>query len=193
MANIGLHKAMIDQHIDAFEGYWRERFFTSDYCTHDEPLEGAVDFVSCVERAGGHIIYLTGRPTGMHEGTIDCFRRHGFPLPQSAKTTSSNPAADARGAEVTLKMKPRFDGSDDEFKQKQALLLAGATSTTTATAAATSHHSTNVAAVFDNEPQHINTYNELMTGTECIHLFTDHSMRAIPLQPGIPSIRDFKR
>jgi hypothetical protein len=184
MANMGVDNDTIHQHIDSFESFWHERFFTSDYCAHDEAIDGAVEFVRQVQQAGAHITYLTGRPTTMRDGTIRCFERLGLPLPLHATNQPDNSglAADGNTATVTLIMKPLFDGSDDEFKQQQATLLAAQTSTPARVP---------VAAVFDNEPQHINIYHTLMTDTDCIHLFTDHSMRRIPLQAGIPSIRDF--
>ncbi len=166
MKNIGLNQRQIDAHLDNFEGFWFERFFTSEYCKHDEQIPGAVDYSCRVAAADGSIMYLTGRPQQMRNGTLQCLERLGFPLP-----TASN--------SVTLNMKPMVDGSDDDFKQQQSLQLASLPEATA------------VVAVFDNEPQHINTYNALLPDAECIHLFTDHSMRQIPLEDGISSIRDF--
>lgn len=173
MANMGVDNDIIQQYIESFESFWRKRFFTSEYCIHDEAVDGAVEFVTTVQQAGAHITYLTGRPTTMRDGTLRCFERLGLPLPCSA---------DSSTATVKLTMKPLFDGSDDEFKQQQATELAAQASTSA---------SAPVSAVFDNEPQHINIYKTLMPDTDCIHLFTDHSMRQIQLQAGIPSIRDF--
>ncbi|OED40438.1 hypothetical protein AB833_12050 [Chromatiales bacterium (ex Bugula neritina AB1)] len=168
MANMGLNPAQVARHLEEFEQFWGERFFTSEYCVHDEQINGAAVFVGRVAEAGASIIYLTGRPEEMRYGTLQCLQRLGFPVPASPHV--SDPA-------VVLTMKPESNGSDDTFKFEQARQLEA-------------HKQ--VAAVFDNEPQHINTYNELLTHAECIHLFTDHSMREIPLRAGIPSIVDFK-
>jgi hypothetical protein len=53
------------------------------------------------------------------------------------------------------------------------------------------HRSGVVIAAFDNEPAHINGYRESFPEAESVHLATDHSLRDIPVLPGIPSIRDF--
>lgn len=162
MANIGLPASLIDQHIEQYEQFWFERFFTSEYCVHDAPTPGAVRFVERVQANGGRVLYLTGRSEQMRHGTLENLTQLGFAMPDDDS--------------VALNMKPRAEDSDDQFKRDcaRALRASGA-----------------IAAAFDNEPQHINTYHELLGDAICVHLYTDHSMREIPLHSGIASIRSF--
>src|SRR5205085_3152300 len=44
-----------------FKPFWRERFFTSEYCYYDHALPGAGAFVMELETMGVKIVYLTGR------------------------------------------------------------------------------------------------------------------------------------
>src|SRR4051812_30415554 len=39
--------------------FWMARFFRDEYLHHDEPLEGAVEFVTAAYEAGAVIYYLT--------------------------------------------------------------------------------------------------------------------------------------
>jgi phosphoserine phosphatase len=163
MANIGLSAAQIDRHHRHYEEFWSERFFTSDYCAHDALTDGAAHFIARALECGARVVYLTGRPENMRQGTLACFERLGVAAPD--------------GNRVALQMKPGGDGSDDDFKRDATLQLRAAS---------------DIAAAFDNEPQHINTYRTLLPEALCVHLFTDHSMRPIALDQGIVSIRDFQ-
>ena len=58
----------------ALKDFWRERFFTSEYCKDDVPVAGAREFLERTLAAGGHVLYITGRHTGMGEGTLASFR-----------------------------------------------------------------------------------------------------------------------
>lgn len=149
---------------DPARRFWKERFFTSAYCRHDVPIRGAVEFARDVAATGGTIVYLTGRHSGMEDGTLASFQASGFPMPD--------------GRSVHLILKPTVELHDDLWKdQACARVLALG----------------RVAAAFDNEPAHINRYHELFEGALCVHLDTDHSGRPIPLAPGIPSIPNFLR
>ena len=162
MANIGLSADQIAKHHDDYDNFWGERFFSSEYCAHDELTPGASAFVTRALDGGARVVYLTGRPENMREGTLACFARLGVPLPQ--------------GPRIELTMKPLADSSDDDFKRDCAQALG---------------EREKIVAAFDNEPQHINTYHALLPQTACVHLFTDHSMRSIALADGIASIRNF--
>ncbi len=162
MANIGLSAAQIEQHHRPYEEFWSERFFTSQYCAHDELTEGAARFIAMALTRGASVTYLTGRPETMRRGTLSCFERLGVAMPDRPQ--------------VSLLMKPDADGSDDDFKRDTTQRL---------------REQADIAAAFDNEPQHINTYRMLLPQALCVHLFTDHSMRPIALGEGIVSIRDF--
>lgn len=162
MANIGLQQDSINRLLGPHEAFWFERFFSSSYCEIDEAIPGAACFVNAVHQRGAMVSYLTGRNETMRDGTLACLARLGFPNPGSGS--------------VELIMKPVRDYSDDAFKQEklQSLQIAD-----------------KLVAAFDNEPTHINTYRQLFSKAECIHLATDHSMRPVRLLDGIHSIADF--
>jgi hypothetical protein len=164
MANAGLDAGAVEAHRGPAKGFWKERFFTSEYCVDDVPLDGAVDYVRAVLEAGAQVAYVTGRHTPMGPGTVECFRRHGFALPE--------------GERVHLLLKPAFETTDDDWKVE---------------AYARIDRLGPVAAAFDNEPAHINGYAARYIGALCVRLATDDSGRPIRLAPGIPSIADFRR
>ena len=164
MQNIGLSADAIDQHITAHEDFWAKRFFTSAYCEYDAAVAGAPAFARVVQSAGAIVVYLTGRPERMREGTLRSLQRLGFPLPGEGHTE--------------LRMRTSAYGSDDDFKST-AIDALGALAP--------------VAAAFDNEPTHINLYRALLPAhARSVHLATDHSGRAVALLDGIVSIRDFE-
>lgn len=162
MRNAGLEEDDIARHLDPFKDYWRERFFTSDYCVDDRAIAGACSFVAAVQGTGAQIYYVTGRHEPMRAGSEACFRSVGLPAPD--------------GDRVHLLMKPTLEESDDDYKDRTyaELRQRGA-----------------VVAAFDNEPTHINGYQAAFPDALAVHLCTDHSMRDIVVAPGIPSIRDF--
>lgn len=162
MRNAGLPAAAIEAHVEPYRAVWRERFFTSEYCHLDEPTPGAVAFVGAVRRTGARVLYVTGRHEGMRAGTEACFARVGLPLPD--------------GDAVQLWMKPSVEEDDDHFKVRVHGQLRSAGE---------------VVAVFDNEPTHVNDYRRSLPDAQVIHLATDHSLREVFVERGIPSIADF--
>jgi hypothetical protein len=163
MGGCGLSAVEADTLEPQARRFWRERFFTSAYCHDDRPIPGAVDFVRRVLDAGSQIVYCTGRHVPMRDGTLSCFSREGFPVPEG------NPR-------VHLLMKPVLELHDDEYKLmvRDKVLELG-----------------EVIAAFDNEPSHINTYHEHFPEALCVHLATDDSARGIVVHPDIPSIGNF--
>jgi predicted secreted acid phosphatase len=165
MMNAGMAAADVERWADDAKSFWRDRFFTSQYCALDDAIDGAVDYVRAVLDAGAQVAYCTGRHEAMREGTIRSFHRLGFP----------DPGASAR---VQLLMKPTFEETDDDFK---------------ATAYARLRAIGTVVAAFDNEPTHINGYRVAFPDALAVHLDTDHSEREVALLDGIPSIPHFRR
>ena len=147
----------------ALKGFWLERFFTSEYCRDDEPIAGARDYLRRVLGAGGEVLYITGRHTGMGPGTLESFRRAGFPLPD--------------GARVQLWLKPRLDDDDDRWKEICQARL---------------RDMSGIACAFDNEPTHVNAYKRAFPDARVVHLDTDHSGRPVEVRPDVPSISDFR-
>ncbi|MHB1845544.1 MAG: HAD family hydrolase [Deltaproteobacteria bacterium] len=161
MRNAGLPADKARALEPAARAFWRERFFTSEYCRHDVPIRGAVEFTRAVASCAA-LVYLTGRHTQMERGTLASFVSGGFPIPD--------------GAGVRLLLKPEQALHDDAWKE-QACAIVAALGT--------------IRAAFDNEPAHINRYRERFPEALCVHLDTDHSGRPIPLAAGIPSIPSF--
>jgi hypothetical protein len=159
----GLSPRELRRHYASFRRFWAERFFTSAYCSLDVPVPGAPEFVRAIAAAGARIAYVTGRPAWMEDGTLDVFRRFGFPLPD--------------GARAHLFMKPGDGLSDDAWKSVacQAVEELG-----------------RVVAAFDNEPAHVNAYARAWPAALAIHLDRDHSPRPVEVLPRVPSIADFR-
>ena len=162
MANSGVDPEAIEAHIGPFRSYWKDRFFTSEYCVLDRPVAGATAFVAAVLEAGARVFYVTGRHEPMRRGTVACFEQTGFAVPD--------------GDSVELLMKPELDEHDDVYKVRSHAMLRDRGS---------------LVAAFDNEPAHINGYRESFPDAIAVHLATDHSPRDIPVVRGIPSILDF--
>lgn len=163
MRNAGVPEPQIELVAEAAKQFWRERFFTSEYCVDDEAIAGAAPFVNAVRTAGAQVAYCTGRHEPMRAGSISCFQRLGFPVP---------------GPGVHLLMKPTFEQTDDAWKElAYAKLRALGT----------------VVAVFDNEPTHVNGYRSAFPDALVVHLATDDSGRDVLLADGIPSVKNFSR
>ncbi|MCA1665701.1 MAG: hypothetical protein LC659_15775 [Myxococcales bacterium] len=163
MANAGLDDDELERCAEAAKQFWRERFFTSEYCRDDEPIAGAHDYLAAVAAAGAVIAYCTGRHEPMRAGTVDNFARLGYPLP---------------GARVHLFMKPRFELSDDDWKLEAFARL---------------QQLGTIVGVFDNEPTHVNGYRAGFPDATVVHLATDDSGRPVKLAEGVVSIKDFRR
>ena len=160
----GLSPQEVARHLLPLRRFWSARFFTSEYCREDLPVAGAPGFVAALREAGAVVAYVTGRPARMEAGTLESFRRHGFPAPG--------------GARVHLLLKPEAALGDDEWKSLAAARVARLGP---------------VVAAFDNEPAHVNGYAMAWPTALCVHLDTDHSPRPIAVLARVPSIRDFRR
>ncbi len=159
----GFTEAEAEEIHPRLQEFWRERFFTSAYCREDLPVAGARDFLQAMLERGAEILYITGRPQEMGEGTVESFRRAGLPLPD--------------GARVQLWLKPVLADDDDRWKEichDRLLSMRG------------------IASAFDNEPTHVNAYKRAFPDAAIVHLDTDHSRRPVEVLPSIPSIADFR-
>ena len=145
------------------KAFWRERFFTSEYCRADAPMPGASLFLQRVVTAGAVVCYVTGRHEPMAPGTLECLRRAGFPLP-------------ADHGDLHLWMKPALGVDDDQWKRSVTARL---------------RDLGEVRVAFDNEPTHINGYRAEFPDCLAVHLDTDHSGRDVEIDEAIPSVRDF--
>jgi hypothetical protein len=165
----GVPEPELDHMLVPLRSFWQERFFTSAFCADDEPLPGAAAFLRAVLARGGHLLYLTGRPEDMRDGTLAAFRRAGFPMPRESGSA-------AAGA-VDLWLKPVRAGDDDAWKDECHARLAAMSA---------------VACAFDNEPTHVNAYKRAFPDAVVVHLDTDHSQRPVEVLESIPSILDFR-
>jgi hypothetical protein len=163
LVSAGLAPGEAQQHRLPFRRFWAERFFTSAYCRLDLPLPGAPAFVGAIAAAGARVVYVTGRPSRMEDGTLDVLARFGFPSPDGLRTR--------------LLMKPGDDLGDDEWKEL-ACREVGAMG--------------QVVLAFDNEPAHVNAYARTWPEALTVHLDTDHSPRPVEVLPAVPSIVDFR-
>lgn len=163
MIRVGLAAAEAHEHAEPAKQFWRERFFTSEYCSDDVAIPGAPEFLAAVAARGATIAYYTGRHEAMRPGTVDSFVRLGLFSP---------------GERVQLVMKPDLALGDDAWKASVPERLRGLGE---------------VVAAFDNEPTHVNSYRQAFPAAIVVHLATDHSGRPVTLLPGVVSIRDFRR
>src|SRR5690349_4270924 len=85
MANAGLAPELVEAHVGPFRAFWRERFFTSEYCVLDRAIAGAADFVAEVLARGARVHYVTGRHEEMRAGTVACFEQTGPAVPDAAR------------------------------------------------------------------------------------------------------------
>jgi hypothetical protein len=158
----GLERGEIEELVPGLREFWRERFFTSEYCREDTPVAGASAYLEAVRGRGAEILYVTGRHQGMEQGTLESFTRAGFPLPD--------------GERVQLWLKPALADDDDRWKEMCHARL---------------KELRGLACAFDNEPTHVNAYKRSFPDALVVHLDTDHSGRPVDVLPEIPSILDF--
>ncbi|HUJ27568.1 MAG TPA: hypothetical protein VLW85_16200 [Myxococcales bacterium] len=158
----GLSPEESEEIYPALKEFWRERFFTSEYCRDDTPVSGARDYLRAVLRQRGEILYITGRHEEMGPGTLASFARAGFPMPD--------------GRDVQLWLKPKLADDDDAWKEICHRRLA---------------EMRQLACAFDNEPTHVNAYKRSFPDAFVVHLDTDHSRRPVPVLDSIPSVHDF--
>lgn len=142
--------------------FWRERFFTDDYCLYDLPLAGAVELVTRVHRAGGVPCYLTGRDApNMLLGTVKALQRDGFPVGRVDTRTI---------------LKPAFELDDNAFKEGVIAHL---------------RKTGRVIGSFDNEPGLCNLFKASFPEAVVGWLDTGHAPGAPALDPRVFTIADF--
>jgi len=163
MVNAGLPEADADALLSEARTFWRERFFTSEYCRIDAEIAGAGAYLRALAATQVQIAYVTGRHEPMREGSVEALGNFDMPLPD--------------GGQVRLLMKPTLDETDDDFKVQVVAQVRALGE---------------VIAAFDNEPTHVNGYRVSFPEALSVHLATDHSGRAVALLPGVVSIPNFE-
>jgi beta-phosphoglucomutase-like phosphatase (HAD superfamily) len=162
MANAGLAGEPLEAHVEPAKTFWRERFFTSEYCIDDLAIEGAVAYVHAIRDAGATVLYVTGRHEGMRAGTTANFVALGFPAPDEKR--------------AHLLMKPTLAEDDDQYKIEVQGRI---------------REMGQLLAAFDNEPAHANGYRLHFPDAIVVRIDTDHSGRPIPLLAGIEIVPHF--
>lgn len=149
--------------LKALSSFWRDRFFTDEYCSCDRPELGAVAFVRACYDAGASIVYLTGRDIpGMLLGTVRTLRDSGFPIGVSG---------------VHLVLKPDATMPDEAFKRNALPSL---------------ERAGQLLAFFDNEPANCNVCLSQNPDCLTILLDTQHVPGAPPPDRGVQVVTDFR-
>lgn len=145
------------------EVFWRERFFSDDYLTFDQPVPGSVAFARRCYETGGNLVYLTGRDLPlMGVGSFRSLRDLGFPI-------------GLPGTELVLK--PDAAMPDEAFKRLEAPKLGRVGE---------------VVAVFDNEPANCNLLLAQHPEAESVFVDTQHLPGAPPLVDQVHVVADFR-
>ena len=141
--------------------YWRQGFFSDDFCDLDETLPGAAPYVQRLWRAGAYVVYLTGRLDNlMRRCTISALRQNNFPME----------------GHTYLSMKDQKEMGDLEFKKKSLSMISGIGQ---------------IVGGFDNEPININTMKETFPESLMVYVDTIHSPRPDVPAVNIPWVHDF--
>ncbi|MEB2312382.1 MAG: HAD family hydrolase [Sorangiineae bacterium] len=148
--------------VDEAKSFWRERFFTDRFLSHDRPTEGAVSFTRACHEAGANVVYLTGRDLpNMALGSLASLRDLGFPIGVPA---------------TQLVLKPNAADDDTQFKRLVAPQF---------------HRSGEVIASFDNEPGNCNLFTELFPEADSVLVDTQHLPGAPALDQRVRVIEHF--
>lgn len=143
--------------------FWRDRFFSDDYCGYDVPLYGAPEYVNACYEAGATVVYMTGRDVpGMLLGTVASLRDHGFPMGVAG---------------VELVLKPDATMPDEAFKRS---------------ALGTLNRVGDVVAFFDNEPANCNVAREAFPDAIVVLLETQSVPGAPAAVAGVEMATDFR-
>ncbi|MGZ3705178.1 MAG: HAD family acid phosphatase [Bdellovibrionota bacterium] len=138
------------------------KFFTNEFCANDQQNPGAARYAREIVRAGGKVIYLTGRDAPrMQSGTLENLRKQGFPV--------SSP-------EALLLMKPDKSLDDLQFKKDSFALVGGMGE---------------MEGVFENEPANVNAMADAFPSATAIFLDTIHSPTDIVPEARVSSVTDF--
>ncbi len=151
--------------------FWVDRFFSNDYVAHDKPIAGALAYVNRIKKAGAVIVYLTSRTDElMRPGSIESLRTWGYPAPPE---------------HAILMMKPRAFKKSEDYRR--GVNFKG---TETIRQSIAAHGE--VVALFDNEPDNVNSMARIFPDALTVFLDTKHSTKPIEVETGIPWIQNFR-
>lgn len=150
--------------LEDLRAFWFKRFFRNEYLLADHPVPGAAEYCREVLAKEARVVYFTGRDEGMRQGTLANLERWNFPMPGSES--------------VRLILKPHFDMNDFEYKRDGLKAIAQLGS---------------VAGSFENEPAHLNLFQEAFPDSWLFLLETKHSGKPVEPHPSTRRIKDFIR
>jgi beta-phosphoglucomutase-like phosphatase (HAD superfamily) len=161
----------------SLQEHWRRGFFSNDYLHHDQPIEGALEFVRALELAGAKVVYLTGRDfDGMLAGTLASLQRLGFLDNVINNTTDRNITYEnitPHSNRLFLKPDARQDDglfkafAMDQWVERHSKIW-----------------------IFENEPVNINRIHERWPDLNYVLLETAESKRETP-KPRLHRIKNF--
>ena len=151
-----------DEEIRGGVNFWRDTFFTDEYCLLDEPLPGAVEAVQTLHQAGCTVVYVTARTSSMLTGTISSFRTFGFPIGVTG---------------TVLTLKESHAQTDKAFKA-EALSWVSSLGT--------------VVLCAENEPAYINLMHARFPDAFSLLVDTRHSPSAPDLETGVKRIESLQ-
>ena len=159
LSRVGIDDAGV---VEKVKKFWFDRFFTDEWQSRDEPLEGARDFVQSVYDAGATVVYLTGRDVpGMLVGCAASLRAHGFPVGL---------------IRTILLMKPDFETRDIEYKREATQFLSSTGKTV---------------AAFDNEPANCNLFADVWSEGRSVFVKTTWAPNPPPLHDAVITVDGF--
>ena len=144
------------------KAFWWDRFFTSEYLTHDKPYPGTVEYANHLYDLGANLCYLTARDEKkMRPGTEQNLRRDGFPFDDAG---------------ITLLMRQEASSSDAHHKAQQVSQFAG---------------NGFLIASFENEPVNLVTLAQLLPHADHIFVETVCSDSPAPPGKNLFRIKGF--
>lgn len=147
----------------AILNWWKDRFFTSDWCREDPIIAGGPAFVNACHQRGALVYYLTGRHhPDMAPGTVECLLKRGFPL------------LDGR---AILQLKADVDQNDEQYKAAAIgeINRLGGT----------------VVATFENEPGNANLFAAHFSQATHVLVGNTHRPDAPPPRSDLVRVHDF--
>jgi len=163
--------------------YWRKYFFANEHLRYDVPYPGAAEYVRDLQKAGGEIIYLTGRDVPrMLQGTIEQLKTHGFPLddqllvysPPESEDKLYTDRLDVKRGHLYLKPDSSYD--DAVFKKDFFIRV---------------DHAPGPVWFFENEPANIHLVLEHCPHIQVLYVETVHSGAKPPPGKEVPRITRF--
>ncbi|HLB58541.1 MAG TPA: HAD family acid phosphatase [Bdellovibrionota bacterium] len=132
------HSGEHQDHFESLYSFWEGHFFSGHYMEHDQPEEGAVEFLKTLEKEGLEVFYISGRFNHcMRDGTVDQLKKHKFPFSDNEQ----------------LILKSDFSIDDVEYKRRTALRLGDIRSTF-------DNEPANVSVMADTFPRDIHIFFE---------------------------------